>query len=92
MPRQSETIKYILDNAKPVASDQRAIRLYYKHVATKSSANYQKVAERIDGDEETYDYLLDTNFITAHPVDDCVWKALSRKRYTTSNGNTPAHV
>ena len=85
MPRLSETIKFIFENTRRGIPGSVA-RLYYLHTTDKTPTTYKEVSSIIGQDDETHDYFLDTNFITRHEVDGCVWDALSSKRITFTGG------
>lgn len=79
MAKQSQVVRYLMERCKLSAAD-RPQRLYYPHVQQKFNVTYDDVAELIRADTEVRNYMLDTNWFTAHEVPSSVWDALSARR------------
>src|SRR5687768_9943210 len=79
MPKISPTIRFIRDRIESVAEDKACLRLYYPYVRDKFPVTYRGLAEMISK-QPRGNFLIDTNILTAHEVDDDVWTNLFQHR------------
>jgi len=66
MPRQSSTIRFILENTIRDRGGKSPQRLCFPYIREKFGVRYKDVVQLIAADSGTFDYFLDTNFITSH--------------------------
>lgn len=84
MAKINPTLKHIADNAVPVISGPN--RLLFPYLMSKQPVTYRELAMRISEKNLGTVFFLDTNFFTAHEIEDAVWTAIFDRTLTVTRG------